>query len=209
MKKDSPFRAIRVYFAQFRHRGGIEFLRQNVWKLLVLLVAVAVGLALIDRYLLTDGLRNWMRSGLSPIWLTVILLISESALGILPPDLFLWAVKDKNDPWLWVGTLSVASYIGGIASFFIGKRLYKVPKIRRWVEETYREQMQQIGRYGGILIVVAAMTPLPFSPVSILAGAIRYPTRRYLSFAAVRFLRFFLYAWTIFQSEDLFYSWIG
>lgn len=204
MKNFLPVRFFRVYFAQFKHRGGIGFLKENLSKLALILAAFAVTFTLVNNYILDDDLNKWIREELSPVWLVATLFLSECFLGILPPDVYIWAVKSYDSPLMWVFILSIASYIGGIISYIIGLQLYKLPRVRHWVAETYKDQFDQIRKYGGVLISIAALTPLPFSPVSMVAGVVKYRFNRYLLFGLTRFLRFFLYAWVIYSSDGIF-----
>ena len=52
---------------------------------------------------------------------------------------------------------------------------------------------------GGVLIVVGALLPIPFSITSITAGLIQYKFRNFLFFSLLRFVRFYLYAVVIFN----------
>jgi len=58
-------------------------------------------------------------------------------------------------------------------------------------------------KYGGFLVIVAAATPLPFSGICMLVGAVQYNFGRFLMFAATRFLRFGLYAYVIWQANAI------
>lgn len=204
MTRNKSFRAFRVYFAQFKHRGGFGFLRQSLWKLLLILGSFALVFTLFNHYVLDEDLKIWIKDSLSPFWLVFTLFLSECFLGILPPDVFIWAVKSFDHHWWWVLLLALASYTGGVVSYYLGTVLVKVPRVRHWVLETYAEQFSQIRRYGGILISIAALTPLPYSPVSMVAGVVRYPFKNYLLFGITRLLRFFLYAWVIYGSSGWF-----
>ena len=50
---------------------------------------------------------------------------------------------------------------------------------------------RKINMYGGIAVVIAALTPLPFSATSAVVGAIGYQNSRYFLYALARFLRYF------------------
>jgi membrane protein YqaA with SNARE-associated domain len=204
LTRNKSFRAFRVYFAQFKHRGGFGFLRQSLWKLLLILGAFAIVFSLFNHYLLDDDLKTWIKEELSPAWLVITLFLSECFLGILPPDLYIWAVKSYENHWLWVFVLSISSYIGGIVSYYIGTWLFKLPRVQHWVLGTYHDQFGQIRKYGGVLISIAALTPLPYSPVSMVAGIVKYPFKNYLLFGIMRIVRFFLYALVIYGSSGLF-----
>ena len=59
--------------------------------------------------------------------------------------------------------------------------------------------MNMIRKWGGFLIVVGALLPIPFSMTSIAAGLIQYRFKNYLLFGLLRFVRFYLYALVIFN----------
>jgi membrane protein YqaA with SNARE-associated domain len=198
------FRNGKAYFFRFSRKGGVGFLKKNLSKFLLALIAFAGVFALANHFILTDELTQWIETSLPPLWLVGILFISECFLGILPPDLFIWALSSYQYPYLWVLALAIVSYVGGIISFYFGTQLFKIPRIHRWVEERYVDEFKQIRKYGGLLISIAALTPLPFSPVSLVSGVVHYPLKKYLVVALMRFVRFFLYAFVIFEFPSLF-----
>ena len=179
-------------------------MKKNLLRLLLVLLAFVVVFSLFNYYVLNEEVKQWIAEELSPAWLVITLFLSECFLGTLPPDLYIWAVRSYENHWFWVFILSLSSYVGGIVSYYIGTWLFKVPRIHEWVVGTYKEQFDQIRRYGGILISIAALTPLPYSPVSMVAGIIGYRFKSYLLFGITRFARFFLYAWIIYGSSSLF-----
>ncbi len=198
--KTRPFRRIRLSHFKFKRQGGYGFLQANLIRfvgalLLFALAVIALFSFLVDR----SALELWIDTHLSPFWLLGTLFISEAITGILPPDLYILAVGSYANPWFWVFLLALASYLGGICAYFIGTRLGDLPRIHRWITGSYAEQFSQIRKYGGLLVVLAALTPLPYSPVSTVAGAVDFPFKLYLLYGLSRFARFFLYAWVIYS----------
>ena len=94
---------------------------------------------------------------------------------------------------------ALLSYCGGIISFFIGKSISKLPKVHEYLEVKMLKHLKMIRKWGGFLIVVGALLPIPFAMTSIAAGIIHYKFRNYLLFGLLRFLRFYLYALVIFN----------
>jgi membrane protein YqaA with SNARE-associated domain len=86
-----------------------------------------------------------------------------------------------------------------MVSWFIGTQIHRLKRVKLWVDIKLAEQVSLFRRYGGLVIFISALTPLPFSPVSVVAGMIDYPFKLYWLVAMSRFLRFFLYAYFIFQ----------
>lgn len=135
-----------------------------------------------------------------PNWLIIgTLFISECFTGILPPDMYILWAKSFEHPYLIVFILAVSSYIGGIISWYIGTQLHRLKNVKKWVDIKFAEQFKLFKKYGGLVIFISALTPLPFSPVSVVAGIVEYPLRAYLLVALSRFLRFFLYAYVFYQ----------
>ena len=64
---------------------------------------------------------------------------------------------------------------------------------------TMKKYLKMIRKWGGFLIVVGALLPIPFSITSITAGLIQYKFRNFLLFGLLRFVRFYLYAVVIFN----------
>jgi membrane protein YqaA with SNARE-associated domain len=90
------------------------------------------------------------------------------------------------------------SYGGGLLSYLIGQQLHRLPKIKNLVDVRFAKHFIQIKRFGGLLIFLAALTPLPFPPVCTVAGVVEFRFRWFLWVSSVRFLRFLIYALFIF-----------
>jgi membrane protein DedA with SNARE-associated domain len=55
-----------------------------------------------------------------------------------------------------------------------------------------------IEKWGGLVIIMAALFPLPFAMISTIAGIVKYPFKTYLLYGLTRYIRFYLYAIVIF-----------
>jgi membrane protein YqaA with SNARE-associated domain len=55
--------------------------------------------------------------------------------------------------------------------------------------------------YGQYLVLVAGLTPFPFSGTAMLVGAVDYPFRHYLLISLARFLKFAVSAWVIWEAN--------
>ena len=62
----------------------------------------------------------------------------------------------------------------------------------------YREMFNQ---YGSYLVIVASVTPIPFSAVALLAGAGGLNKTIYLLYSLFRILRYFVYAYILWKIE--------
>ena len=117
----------------------------------------------------------------------------------------IWAVNkaDTLHYILNVGFFAAVSYIMGYIAFLIGQFFYKREFFKRFKKTMLKEQWPLLKRYGLFLIIVAALTPIPWSAVSLLVGSASYPSKRYLKYALFRLLRFVVYGYIIFQTHQI------
>lgn len=177
-----------------KRTGRYRFIGQNLWKLVISLIVLGVIVGLVNHFLIDiDVLMEGLFSRFSIWGILTVFFLSESFLGLLPPDLFIFWTATLTSPWLMIGVLALLSYGGGVVSFYLGKNLQRFPSISNWVHFKFRQQALVFHKFGGLLIFVAALTPLPFSPISLIAGAVDYPFKSYWKMALSRILRFFIY----------------
>ncbi|MDT8347716.1 MAG: hypothetical protein RQ756_07925 [Flavobacteriaceae bacterium] len=124
--------------------------------------------------------------------------ISESLLGLIPPELFIAWTKMTQYPFLNLGLLASLSYLGGIVSYGIGLLMLKIPSVHRYIEIKMYKNIKQAKKWGGFLVAAGALLPIPFSITSMAAGIIRYSFSEFLLFALLRYVRFVIYAIAIY-----------
>ena len=56
---------------------------------------------------------------------------------------------------------------------------------------------RKINAYGWLVIVVAAITPLPFSATCAVIGAVGFNRNKYLFYSSARFIRYAIYGFFI------------
>lgn len=122
-----------------------------------------------------------------------IFFISESILGLLPPDIFIMWAAVESSPLLFISILALLSYIGGVISFLLGKYIGNKRIFERLVYSVREQYEPLIMRWGGLVIVLAALTPIPFSPISMLSGSLKFPFKKYVVFSLTRIIRVILY----------------
>lgn len=129
--------------------------------------------------------------------IVLIFLTSEIVIGIIPPEIFIiWALRHDQfrDFILMVGLLAVISYIAGITGYVIGMFLHRSLFYRFMKRRFLHKLDKRLQIFGQYLIIIAALTPVPFSGVSMLVGSVQYPFRKFIILALTRFLRFAIYA---------------
>ena len=193
---------LRIRHAYNKRTGLYKFMGQIVIKLLVI-ITIIVGIVLLLNHFfnLSQIIEDYIFSHDTPGVLTLFL-ISETVLGWIPPDLFIMWSDKFNAPLLWLTILGTISYVGGMNAYFIGKIALKFPRFRRWLENRNAVFFERIRKWGGIIIILAALFPLPFATTTLAAGMVKYPLKQTLIFGLSRYIRFYLYGAMIFFGMD-------
>ena len=171
-----------------------SFLKHSVYRsffviVIFVLLLLAVNYFVIDINLMIDNITKRY----SPIIVILFFLISESLLGLVPPEIFiLWSSKSAY-PKLFLFSLATASYVGGILSYIIGIRISYFSTISKYIELKIAHYIVNLRKWGGFFIVVGALSPIPHSIVSIGSGLIGYKFRHYLLWSLFRYFRFAIY----------------
>ena len=163
-------------------------------KIILIYILIIVPIVLLAEHFIDfNRIFQYIFSNHSDWFILTIFFISESILGMIPPDLFvIWSSK-FNSPVVILTLLGLLSYIGGVISYFIGYWLRMRPKIKAYSERVLDKYIVLVRRWGGAFIIIAALFPFsPFSMVIIAVSLLKYPFRYYLLFGAVRLTRFLI-----------------
>ncbi len=180
-----------------------------IWNLLrgFLYLAVLIAAFLLIKKYAPVSSYDWLKPISDRVGLMyVIYTLSEILFGIIPPELFMIWASQSGVPTQYAGNiafLSVISYGAGYLGFWVGKYLHHT-KFYRWVRRRFLgKYVKYIHQFGAFIVLVAAATPLPFSGISMLVGAVDYARSKYLLFASVRFIRYFVYAYFIWEANQV------
>ncbi|MEM0516917.1 MULTISPECIES: YqaA family protein [Aequorivita] len=184
----------------YKYTGFYSFVGQSLKQAIIPIILAVAVLIVLDRYVVDfSDLFTYITVTYAPINVLLVFLASESLLGLVPPEIFIaWSDK-MPQPILYLTLLATLSYIGGIISYFIGKWIFTIPRVYAYMEGKMKKHLKHIRKWGGFLIVVGALLPIPFSMTSMAAGMIHYKFKNYLLFGLLRFVRFYLYAIAIFS----------
>ncbi|MCA6078299.1 YqaA family protein [Fulvivirga sedimenti] len=179
-----------------------KFLLKNLLKGLFWLAVIVIIYELLQRYTEVDEFINYL--GNWPILIYSVFILSEIIFGIIPPELFMiWSLNNGlfDSYVLNVMLLATISYLAGILGYHIGKYLLEFKWTQTFMQKNVRRYKNLLNKYGGFLIFVGAVTPVPFSAICMLMGGTQYPFSRFLLISLARFGRFAAYAWVIWQTN--------
>ena len=177
-----------------------SFLKKTAVRAFIVIVAIILILLALEYFFFDFNqlLENFVSTYSAKVILPFFLL-SETVLGLIPPEIFIaWAAK-SNFPWWFLLALASMSYLGGIIAYWIGNRLSLIPAVKNHLENKIADHITKLRKWGGLFIVIGAMLPLPHSIVSLACGLVKYNYKQYLLWALFRYLRFILYALVIFK----------
>lgn len=193
----NKFKRTHLYY---KYTGFYSFVGNTLKKAIVPLILVVIALVVVDTYVIDfSNLFTYITETYAPLNILLVFLISESLLGLVPPEIFIAWSNKMPEPIVYLSVLAALSYIGGIISYFIGRWIFTIPKVFAYMEGKMKKHLKMIRKWGGFLIVVGALLPIPYSMTSMAAGMIHYKFRNYLMFGLLRFVRFYLYAVAIFS----------
>ncbi len=187
-------RYMRLQHLIMQRKGGYTFIKANVTKLILSITIILLSFYFFDTYILDiDSAAAWATRLLSPFGLISLFFFSEISIGFITPELLIvWANETLKPTWMLI-LLASLSYVAGILGYFLGQFWRTRAFVRNFILERYRETFIQLNRFGGLLIILAALTPLPYPIVSQLSGVNNYPFHKFALLTLARFLRFAIY----------------
>ncbi|WP_237661327.1 VTT domain-containing protein [Tepidanaerobacter sp. GT38] len=124
-----------------------------------------------------------------------ILSFSEASFFPIPPDIVLLplALISPEKALYYAAITSIASTLGGVFGYLIGKRAGR-PILARFIkEENFHKIEDMFSRYGGWAVAVAGFTPIPYKVFTIASGVFGMNfTTFFIATVLSRSARFFL-----------------
>lgn len=196
-RKKSKIQLLHQYY---NYTGFYKFLMESTKKAIPPILFLVIVLWVFHNYIfnINEGLEL-VTTTFSSIAILSIFFLSETVLGLIPPEIFIAWSKKTNEPILNLALLAMLSYLGGILSYFIGKAVLKIRAVKDYFENKMTKHLKNTTKWGGFLIAVGALLPIPFSITCLAAGMIKYPLKGVLIFGTLRFVRFAIYGAAIYN----------
>lgn len=125
-------------------------------------------------------------------WLVFLLTICESIFLFVPPEVFMTPpiIANKKRALPITISVSLGSIVGGAIAYMIGMWLYDSVGI--WLIETFSNPelientiKPMFTKYGILIIVLTAVTPIPYKLLAIWLGFIGYPLWIFLAISTI------------------------
>lgn len=146
---------------------------------------------------------DWIVDHLGLWGIAIAVILADTFTFPVPPDAYLLAaVASHADEIPILIVISVSSIVAGNLAYFVGPLLQNVPILGKKIEKFRHKGEMLFKKWGLWTVVIAALTPIPFSVVCWFAGIYKMPYRPFFIGTLVRFLRFalfyylFVFGWT-------------
>lgn len=127
-------------------------------------------------------------------WVVFIMTVFESVFLFIPPEIFMTPaiVANKKRALPITVAASLGSIVGGIIAYAIGVWLFD--SVGAWLIQqfasmdaaTYLEQVRAlVDKWGVLIIVMTAFTPIPYKLLGICLGFLNYPIILFVAVSAI------------------------
>lgn len=176
--------------------GAKAIMRRTIWTTIWLLIASVIAGWLFRDWLEGAGsymIENYGSRGV----FTSVFFIDWVPVPTSPEPIFLLGVTGGMP----IGELFVASASAGVVSalscYASGVVLERTTPVGRWVHEKYPDLVSFVREHGYKGLALAAIIPLPFSPMMWIAGIIGMPLERVAIVSMLRIVKTAFYLWLI------------
>lgn len=195
-----------------------QYVRRAVIQAVVMLFVLVGSMALVGRFFADELLlaTSWVNEQVGFVGLAAILLLTDSVITPVPPDLLLVVIANtdlSHHWWIYVPTLGVISSGAGILAWHLSARVGHT-RLPRLIFGRFRERNAAlVSRYGVLAVALGALTPIPYSITCWTAGILHVPVRRVAWVTLLRIPRFIGYylviAWSTHLLDPPTASWDG
>jgi len=188
------------------HEDGSINWKSLLVKTLILIVVAMALLVFYQRFVNTHqnlniGQKLYNQYGMHGVSLFVY--IVDSLLLPMTVDVMFPLIQDWS-LFKVVVVMGTASALGGYTGYWIGRGLSKIPPIHRVLTRLVGTHETLIKKRGAWAVVLAAISPLPYSTICWAAGLFAVNNKKVLLACVARYLRMFIYYLIFTGSINLF-----
>lgn len=170
--------------------------RSLIIQVVVTTAVIVAGVALLA--ILARGpaeiAADWVVEHLGIWGISVAVILADALTFPVPPDTYLLAaVASHADQMTLLAAISVSSVVAGNLAYVLGPLLQHVPLLGKKIENFRGTGELLYKKWGLWTVVVAALTPIPFSIICWFAGIYKMPYRPFLIGTLARIPRFVIY----------------
>lgn len=142
-------------------------------------------------------------------WIVFLMTICESTFLFIPPEVFMTPaiIADRRRAFPITLAAAIGSLVGGMVAYLIG--MYLFDSVGIWLIENFASMerfntaRQMFMTHGVLIIVLSALTPIPYKLIGLCAGFLGYPIWIFLAVsAAFRTTRFAIIGYLLWRFQN-------
>ncbi|GIV38027.1 MAG: membrane protein [Cyclobacteriaceae bacterium] len=184
------------------------FLFKNILRGILWFAVVIAVFLLAEEYIRSAFQSDIEALQDKPVLLFMVFFASEVLFGLIPPEFFmlLWMLHKVSlaEYIINLSVLTVLSYLAGIIGYLIGNNFSRTRAYKKLYVRYLLQYEHQLRRYGLFLVLVAAITPIPYSATCMLAGSVNLSFRDFLLISIARIVRFAAYGYLVWAFPNWF-----
>lgn len=197
--KTMRLRNVYLHKTGFYKEVGKSFLRLGIIVILLFAAYWFIGTKWLD----IDEMFNYLVHTVSKFYVFALFFTTETFLNIIPTDLYIIWSEELAHPWRCLTILSILSYLAGLTTYAMARLVRRIPRVNKWFTNRFEKHIKNSKKWGGYLIGVGAMTPLPYSITVFSMGLLKYPLKQFLLWSLLRIPRFYIYAYILYRTINL------
>ena len=153
-------------------------------------------------------LKDWIVGFADSPWAVLVLAVNsftESIFNPFPSDPLIFGIAAiRPHAVFWLALVATVSSVAGAAAGWLLGSWFGRPVLLKIVSAKKAQRVEDLfARYGLLVVLIAAFTPIPYKVFAITAGVLRFGVRPFIAISFVgRGARFFLLAGLIFYLVD-------
>ena len=192
-KDDKHAMKFLISSSYFKADGNLDW--NNIVKKAIVLIAFFIIFFLLLFAFLRPQMQSialWVTQNLGYLGIFLYALFVDMFIVPLTVDvIFPFSSNFNVIPFLLF--LSIGSSIGGLGGWMIGRLLGHLSFIKKITSGFTTDGEQLLKKYGGWAVVIAGLTPIPFSTVCWMSGMVRVPFSHVVLATLSRFPRMIIY----------------
>ncbi len=136
----------------------------------------------------------------------LIYTLSEVFFGLITPEIFMIWALNQGDTLTYIHIifwLTLITYGAGWLAFVVGRKSRNTRWYNYLREKFLGKYESYFQEYGGFLVIVAALTPVPYSAVCMLVGAADFSAKKFALYSLFRVARFASYSAIIWEANAI------
>ena len=186
-----------------------KFILRSILKTLFSLLLL-IGIFILLKAYIPDNYQKYL-SCLSeyPFILYTFFFLSEVVLGLIPPELFMIAVLKESLIFFALQLLLFTglSILGGSVAYGVGYYFKNSRFILYFISlRSTKKYINIYKKMAGLIVILAAVTPLPFAIISLISGLFSLKFTTFLKYSTFRIIRFGVYGGLLWYTNIFFYT---